>query len=368
VRKLAFGLIIVMVLALLLVTVTPVLAAKPGGTQEALLDAIVKGADLQLSRQGTYTNACGGSYGPPNVAQIDNTWEWVIASGNTCWNVGGISATGLLAAYERTRNEDYLDGAIAQGNTLVEKYDTIVTNDLEGAEWEDRPFSHDVEFLVRLSRDSKDHSYAQVAADWYSIITSNKTAVENADRYIDVRKSLAGWDLASQIRAALAVGENDYARGMAARLIERRTDWEGVLYGGWDYTNSSYGSLLWALHELGDNHATIDEYRQYVLSIQEDDGSWEDGDYQLTAYMMLGLSAVQGTGSRDALASAGAFLVSTQTQEGGWSYPPEYGEVNSEVLMALSALKVDEGLHKGKTDPQPGHGEDTGKHSLDPLP
>ena len=354
------------VVAATLMTAGTASAAKPGGQKEALNEAIVLGADLHLSRQGTYDNTCGGGYGPPDVAEIENTWEWKIGTGNTCWNVGGISATGLLAAYEQTDDPVYLDGALLTGDTLVNKYDTIVTDDPEGAEWEDRPFSQDIEFLVRLSRDSEEGSYAAVASAWYSILVDNMPAVANANRYIDARKSLAGWDLASQIAAALAVGETDYATGIAARLIERRGDWEGVLYSGWDYTIGSYAILLWAFAELGDNsfNGYVGEIRTALLDAQGADGSWDGGDYQTTAYAVLGLSA-DGT-AKGAQARAWAFLRDNQTTEGGWSYPPEYGEVNSEVLMALGALDL-KGLQVGLTDPQPDHGNDTGKHPLDPT-
>ncbi|MFC1965293.1 hypothetical protein ACFLWG_04780, partial [Chloroflexota bacterium] len=264
----------------------------------------------------------------------------------------------------RMGNTDYLDGAIAAGDTLVERYEAAIA---DGVQWGDRPFSQDIEFLVRLSRDSDNSSYADVAANWYSIVSDNKTAVENADRYIDNRASIAGWDLASQIRAALAVGDTDYAAGMAARFIERRADWEGVLYSGWDYTTGSHASLLWAFAELGDNsfNSYVGEIRGVLLGAQGTDGSWSDGDYQDTAYAILGLDA-DGT-AKGAQAKAWAFLRDTQTLEGGWSYPPELGEVNSEVIMALGSLDL-KGVNAGHTDPNPDRGNDTGKHKLDPAP
>ena len=349
-RTLLFGLIcLVLAFGVLsgMSTETQAFDKWKGG--DPIREVLVKGADLHLSRQGTYANACGASYGPPNVPTIENTWEWVIGSGETCWNVGGASAIGLLAAYERTHDRDYLNGAIAQGNTLVAKYDAIVTDDPEGAEWEDRPFSQDIEFLVQLSRVSHNHSYARLARNWYDIVVTNKTAVENADRYIDARLSLAGWDLSSQIRAALAVGKWQYARDMAKRLLERRADWEGLMYGGYDYTILSYSGLLWAFAEIrfgGREIAAAErEFRDLVLEAQvqvgPQMGSWDDGSYQTTAYAILGLDTTNGR-QHDivkALGKAFAFLRDTQTAEGGWSYPPEYGEDNSEVLMALGGLQ-----------------------------
>jgi hypothetical protein len=344
---LAFGVFII-------ISTLPAHAFDRWGGEDSIREVLIKGADLHLSRQGTYENSCGAKYGPPDVPSIENTWEWKIGSGWTCWNVGGISAEGLLAAYERTHNWDYLKGAIAQGNTLIAKYNTIVIDDPKGAEWEDRPFSQDIEFLVRLSRASHNHSYARVAHDWYDIIINNKTAEENADRYIDNRMSLAGWDLASQIRAACALGKWHYARGMAKRLLERRADWEKVMYSGYDWTMLSYASLLWAFAELrfgGREIAAAErEFRHFVLKAQVQEGpqkgSWDEGSYQTTAYAILGLDAVTGMQHdvAKALGKAFAFLRDTQTEEGGWSYLEggeyvEYGEENSEVLMALSELR-----------------------------
>jgi hypothetical protein len=344
------------VVALLVASVLPVLAFTWQDGEQSIRQVLIKGADLHLGRQGTYSNACADSYGPPNVPQIENTWEWEIGSGGTCWNVGGISATGLLAAYERTGNRKYLAGAITQGNTLVAKYHTIITDDPQGAEWEDRPFSQDIEFLVRLGNASHDRSYAHVARDWYRIIMGNKTAEENADRYIDVRLSLAGWDLASHVRAALALDEWRYAQGMVKRLLERRSDWEGIKYGGRDYTIFSYASLLWAFDELWlgerDIAAAEREFLRFVLESQAQDGpqkgSWESGDHQTTAYATLGLDAVDVRGRHgrrevaEALGKAFAYLRDTQTEAGGWGSPLEYGETNSEVLMALGGLQQSE--------------------------
>lgn len=333
------------VMALLLATVSPVLAAKPGGNQEELLNTIAKAASLHLSRQGTY----GG---------VPNTWEWVIGSGATGPNVQGISATGLLAAYERTHDAAYLQGAINAGNTLVAKYDADTS----------RPYSQDVEFLVRLAADSGNSSYASKAATYYARVMAAYTAVANADRYIGNRKSLAGWDLASQIRAAVAVGQVDYARGIAARLIERRADWEGVLYGGWDYTTGSHASLLWAFRMLGDDsfNGYVSEIRSAILAAQGADGSWS-GDYQDTAYAILGLALPRTPILANAVGKGWAFLRDSMTPQGGWSYPPEVAEVNSEVLMALGSLRLDEGKKMGHTDPNPTRGNDTGRHPLDPL-
>ena len=335
--------ILLIILSLLVGSSSVVFAAKPGGQKEALNDALTLGADLHLSRQGTYSG-------------IDNTWEWVIDSGSSGPNVQGISATGLLAAYERTGEQSYLDGAIAAGDTLVARYDAAP---------EDRAFSQDIEFLVRLSQDSGDGSYATVAQQWYANTTDAYDAEELVDYYIDERDFMAAWDLASQIRAAVAVEETDYAAGIASSLFDSNffDDW-GSWLGGWDY-----GSLLWALRDLGDEsfNSYVGEFRETLLSSQQSDGSWDE-DYQSTAYAVLGLARPRTPALAQVVSDAWAFLRDEQTDAGGWSYSTtEYGEINSEVLMALAIIRLDEGKKSGHVDPQPEKGNDEGRHPLSPV-
>ncbi len=340
-RILILALALVLLLGLVAV---PVMAAKPGGQQEMLYDAVVLAADRHLSLQGEY-------YDTETESDVDNTWEWIIGSNSTGLNVQGISATGLLAAWEKTGDLDYLDGAILAGDTLVDRYNAASEN---------RTFSQDIEFLVRLSQDSAETSYATVAQQWYANTMSAYDAEELVEYYVVTRGYLAAWDLASQIRAAVAVGETDYAAGIASSFIDSNFDWEHPWIGGWDY-----GSLLWALAELHDEsfNSYAGELRGTLLSSQQSDGSW-DWDYQSTAYAILGLIA-DGT-AKGAQAKAWVFFRDTQTEDGGWDYPPEYGEINSEVIMALSALDL-KGLKAGHTDPNPDRGQDTGRHKLDPL-
>ncbi len=44
------------------------------------------------------------------------------------------------------------------------------------------------------------------------------------DYYVATRGYLAAWDLASQIRAAVAVGETDYAAGIASSFLDSEAD------------------------------------------------------------------------------------------------------------------------------------------------
>lgn len=345
-RKLmTFAVTLILTVTLLLLNVVPAAAAKPGGQPEMLEDIVVSAADYHLSQQGTYSG-------------IENTWPWIIGTSNGYWNIVGISANGLISAYEKTGNAAYLAGAVGTGDTLKARYAAVPIDQ--------RPYSQDIEFLVNLAKASGDSSYSDTAQALYGRTTSQFTGAEYADYYIDKRASISGWDLASQIRAAIAVGEVDFATDIAVRLIERRADWEGVSYGGYDYTLSSYASLLWSLALLNDNNLNCfkGEIRDALIGAQLADGSWEN-DYQVTAYAILGFTADGGASGPQA--KAWACLRDTRTPDAGWSYSgTEIGEVNSEVIMALAGLDL-KGLKAGYTDPNPDRGNDTGKHRLDPV-
>lgn len=324
-----------MAMVLTVTLALPAFADRHGNQDDDLKDVVTKAGDRLLATQGTF----GG---------IENTWEWYIGDG-TGPNLQGICATGLLAAYEKSRNRAYLDAAKKSGDTLKERY---------AAAPDKRPYAQDVEFLVRLYQDSRDKSYLETAKDWYAVLMDQYTAEANVDRHITARGSLTGWDVAAHIRAAYATGYKDFARAMADEVISRSAEWVNVPYPGttdWDCTNLSYGSLIWALNEIGYSikyKDAINDYRDYLLNTQLDDGSWED-DYQTTAYVILGLSSIWGK-SRDiknALSAACDFLVENQASNGGWEYIDgadiyEYPEIDSECAIALASLRTqDLGQH-----------------------
>ena len=339
-------LLVAVVLICAIVLPTPVLAKDTGFDKDnGVRDALVLGAKHMLNLQGTFPGTLQG-----NSYTFENAWEWDIGGGVSYQNIQGISAMGLLSAWEKTYDKKYLNAAIAAGNSILKIYQTEIAN---GITWDNRPYSADIEFLCQLSKDSWKPVYFKTAVAWYKILTDIKTAEQNADRYIIARKSLSGWDLSSQIRAADATGNKAYARTMATEVIRRAAEWKTVLYDdGTDYTMLSYAGLLSALDEVrGLNQAinqAIKEYSQALLDGQGDDGSWDNGTCQTTAYAIIGLEAVKGRNSQKAQTAAGTFLVSAQADNGGWIEPDgvEYGEDNSECLTALGAL-ITGGNHFG---------------------
>ncbi len=299
-------------------------------------------ADTHVTRKGDYLNGT-------TTLTDSGVWEWEIGSGNTYSNIQAITALGLHHAATSLGNSDYAMETFDTTNLVVGRYnDDLVT----------RPYAPEVDLLMDacqfdpmssfLAKAPEDSGYCSIATSLYArVIGDYPNAAANADRYITNRGSLAGWDIAWHIRAAWRSGFHSYAIGMAEQTLARRVDWEHVLYGGWDYTNISQGALAWVIIEMYNADAIgVTAYSDASLmlsglqALQEPNGSWEN-DPQVTAYALLALRSDTNdyTIRHLAVVRGENYLEnSATTGDCGWSYPPEIGEVNSEVIMALSLI------------------------------
>lgn len=299
-------------------------AADAHDSDGTLVTGITQAAELQMSRQGTYA---GG-----DLAGVPCSWEWEIGSGAAYANTQAPSAFGLIGAHRATRNPAYLAAARCTADQAIVRYDAAPST---------RPYSDDVVLLAWMSGETRSPLYLMKAASYHRRTRAAfPTGTALADYYIDRRLSLAGWDLESQIFAALSVGQIRYANAIAARLVERRADWENQPYfDGYDYTTISQGSLIAALALSRDPAVTA--YRKEItgLTLARQDpatGAWND-DYQATAYILVSLASLPATHAvRVAANAALGYLLDSETPAGGWSYPPEYAEVNGEALLALT--------------------------------
>jgi hypothetical protein len=123
-----------------------------------------------------------------------------------------------------------------------------------------------------------------------------------------------------------------------AAAVPRTTPW-------FDYTILGEGSLLSAIHDLPGFDAQINEYRSFLLEQQDPGGSWDAGDSQITAFVVMGLAAVGATGANSAIALASEFFLSNELPAGGWpATVTESGsgvesiEVDGEVVQAMATL------------------------------
>ena len=290
-------------------------------------------------------------------------------AGVSCRNTVGVTGLGLLSSLNAKPDKDVKAAARATGDALVTFFNAGPACDNTASTKEDRPYSQDVEFLVSLSQNGFGGKYQMVAKKWFACTMGDfPIANDRVSNRIDRRggaglgiANLAGWDTASDIRAARATGNHEYAKALARAIVSRESEWNFNNDTG--YELYSMASLIWAIQPHGDGHALRDAvvgYRDTLLGLQASDGSWVTcswpdvtncfGDTQLTAYVVLGFEALPGGhGVKMAIKDAVAFLLSQMNADGGYNVvnggsfaSTEITEVDGEVLQALAALHGDD--------------------------
>ncbi len=279
--------------------------------------------------------------------------------GVSCPNTFGVTALGLVDSYRVVHDLAHLNAAVLAGDALVAKHAAAPACDANPATSADRPFTVDLTFLLDgLGRVVGQNGtvYRDVARDWFGCVMADfPNAADRADNRINGRigqglSNLGAWDASLDIRAALAVGERQYALDEARRIVARQTDWDVADSDCPGCELLSKGLFLAATETLrndADIRAVRNQWKEDLLAVQAADGSW-GGDVQLTAYVVMGLSATaQDPATQSAIDLAIAFLLSQQLSNGGFtvatSSTDENTEVNGEVLQALKAARFGTG-------------------------
>jgi hypothetical protein len=296
----------------------------------------------------------------------DGGWFFVVGdtdcglgAGVSCPNTFGVTALGLTAAYRVTHDKDQAAAARRAADALVAAHDAAPPCDGNPATSEDRPFTVDVSFLLdgvgRHFPGSKKR-YRTVARDWFGCVMADfPSGASRADNRINGRiaqglSNLGAWDASLDVRAAVAVGEEAYARAEARQIVARAADWDVADPDCVGCETLAKGLFLAATDELrGDPviRSARHFWKQQLLASQLPDGSWE-GDTQTTAYVVMGLVTTEGNkATRQAIADAVAFLLDRQLAalNGGFAVAAtltdEFTEVDGEVLQALVAVRRD---------------------------
>ena len=338
---------LVLVLSFSLMTAVPVAAYSYAD----YTNAITKTADRLVALQTT-----------------DGGWDWII-TGQTApsdppgsFNLYGVTALGLIDAYEVTGDEAYKTAAQLTGDhlkTLDRASDTAV-----------RIMSFDYRFLVEFSALSGDASYEAHAIGQWSVA---KTASEFY--YADGNQGniygfwythtdpdshgYAAWQAADMGLAALAMGDTSWAGNMATVLVGHLDE----IAGDDEYRFIGWGHALEFLNTV-DSVVYSTEITSLISNLtvsQNADGSWpgtaDQGAVQNTAYAVIGLAAV-GEG---VTGQAGAdWLVENQIDAGGsiggWieTDSKEYSENDSEALQAIKSVLTRAGILKGSGVPGKG--------------
>ena len=326
--------------------------------------------DDVLMNEAVVTQAVAtGSARVQALQRADGGWFFKVGdtdcragAGVSCPNIAGMTGLGLLAGFVRTGDASLLTSATAAGDFLVARYNAALLQVPQGL-----PFAQDVEFLIELGQLTGNALYTSTAQSWFQILVNQFPLAETrVDLLLANRglfRTVGAWDTASLIRSAKAVGNMPYAEAAANRIRDLEPQWkdtdplhrfdqcEGFGCGppdnpfAYDYTLIAMGSLLWAFHDLPGFDEDIAEYRAHLLAQQDPAGSWDVGDSQITAYVVLGLAAVGGAGVEGAIEQALEFFVSHQLATGGWpSYVTfgqlgaEYTEIDAEVVRAMFTL------------------------------
>jgi hypothetical protein len=293
-------------------------------------------ADHHVSAQGTYK---GG---------LPHSWEWKFGSKRSARNITGIAAHGLLAAHRLTGLQEHQDSAVRAAQSLVKAYD-------QG--WKKRrPHTQDIEFLAAAG-------FIIDAGRWFNVTRGRYTPAAYVDLVLSGRKrakipQVAAWDIASAVRASLAVGQNSFAQELVTELVRRRGEWDRP----GKSRNLARGSLLWALALLKTRaglspeqlHLASEMVRD-LSAAQQAHGGWLESSSgpvctQTTAYAILGLS--RWSAGKQAAAKGRAWLVRAALTDkkffyGGRIWATTYtraglpennfnSEIQSEAMMALA--------------------------------
>ena len=292
-------------------------------------------------------------------SSTDYGWDWDVtgltehsASGSAT-NIYGVTALGLIDAYELTGSTAYSDAAKLVAD-MMKGYGT----DYEGFHAAGLGQSWDMKFLMRYATISGDTSYSDFATRYWTWITDPTTTPRHElyeygkqeDFYqfyitYGVSPGYAIWDCADFGLAAHAMEDPTWAGQMAVVVhnhLPDITDADDCRFIGW-------GPALEFLNAVNPTMYVTDiaSLKSTLITEQNTDGSWGDQcPVQDTAYVIMGLAAV----GEDAAQRGASWLVINQETNGGWKDTDgtEYSEVDSEAVQALASVQA------GRTTPDAG--------------
>jgi len=278
----------------------------------------------------------------------DGSWDWdvtnaSVATGTTYLNIAGITAEGILNAYQLTGNPNYLTAAEKTGNYLVSKYGSdgsAATIMVPGGK--NNINSDNIKFLYDLGNVSGVSSYTNEATILMNkVITKFSTGAdliaaeevyrgngnENAN---GVGNGIVPWDLYNYIKDAQIAGNSPWANDLAS-VINTNSPLSLTTTSDYTYVLGLVGMTI-----AGNTNAL-----QTLQNYQSQDGSWSDGDgiVQDSAYATIALNSVKGLN----------WLVTHQnysTITGGWfdtmGLPSpnndEISEVDSEAIQGIYSV------------------------------
>ena len=301
-------------LLILAMTAIPVFAGG-NARRPAIINAADRVVDLQRTDQ-----------------DWDGTWYWYVGSNYDATNLTGITALGLLEAYNDTKDAAYLDAALDAANFIS----THLGEGATGVQYHPRLTAPDIVFLHNLSSLTGDPVYStRASTEWENIKLTYPTAGDLDALYNSINRR-SSWDIAFFLEAAYLSEDATWADDAAAILADTDDDF---YYGDtWWYALNVAGAIR-ALVNCGyaDMHydSLIILINELINLVDKDNGI--DGWVQDTAYAIIAFSAVGGSAHKYAN-DLGRWLSNQQQDSGGWlDGGDEYPEVDGEALRALAS-------------------------------
>jgi uncharacterized repeat protein (TIGR02543 family) len=289
----------------------------------------------------------------------DYGWDWDVtgltshSANPSATNIYGVTALGLIYAYQKTGDSTYLTAAKKTADFI--KYGDPTLGDF----WNGIPpaytyywgYSFDYKFLAEFSTVYGDPNYKTYASDAWSWQKTNilyYTDGSQAAAYSHFVANGGGsdgygsWQSADYGLAAIEVGDTPWALGMASVI---NSNIGNIASSG---TYKDLG-MAWALKLLVAVDPTGATYGSGITTLisnleadQLGDGSWHDGnpegDAQTTAYAVMGLLAA---GEYNKARNGADWLVGSQIGGGWLASSTEYSETDSEAMQALTASVVE---------------------------
>lgn len=269
---------------------------------------------------------------------LEATWTWKRGSETVAPNSAGLVALALIRAWQVQGD--------AGARRAARRWGEARMADL--AAWRE-VYDPDVEALAALARATKDARFRKAAREAFTRRWGEATPEEAFARIRQVRRgdgALLGYDVALTLRAARAVGAEDFARGLAVAALQAPALWAPDQAGrGWRTT--SRAALLGAIEGLPGEALAEARARlvRRLLDAQGRDGAWAEHNTQATAYAVAALRAYPE--AQTAVERGRAWLTKTQLADGSWAAfhdglpEPFVGdvvhEVTAEVVLALAS-------------------------------
>ena len=321
-RLIVLAMLVMLLTGSLMVAVNISLVASSPISKVDYESAVIKAADRLVALQST----------------TDYGWDWVVtgltahSQNPSAPNLYGVTALGLLDAYQLTGNVTYFNAAKAVADYLVS---------LGSGTYH---YQFDLEFLIKFAEISGDTAYYTFASEVWTWMKAN------IDRYADGHQvdlynyyytrygesqGAATWATGDWAIAALELDDAIWAKAMTdvikANYTKMEPDSQGWQYIGW-------GKALKAFQAVNSTaYATeIADIVSILASRQQADGSFT-GWVQDEAYVIMGLVSVGEIGIAE---NATEWLIEHQGYDsiiGGWKFPDgnEYSEVTSEAGQAI---------------------------------